>query len=115
MKKRLRKKTYIGEFKEWGVTISITRSKDADFETFLDEFIEQSMEGNACYFTGTGEKKHLEGFIDLGRSLDKSEAKLAHVTAWLDKRSDVKKYAMGKLADAWYGPFHPQDEPDTSN
>ncbi len=105
MKKRLRKKKYIGEFKEWGVTISIARSKDADFETFLEEFVEQSMESNRCYFTGTGEKKHLEGFIDLGRSLDQAEAKLAKVNAWLDTRSDVKKHATGQLTDAWYGPF----------
>ncbi len=115
MKKRLRKKRYVGEFKEWGVTIAITRSKDANFETFLDEFIEQSMEGNCCHFTGTGEKKHLEGFIDLGSSLDQAEAKLANITAWLDKRPDVKTHATGTLADAWYGPFDPQNTQEPSS
>ena len=115
MKKRLRKKKYIGEFQEWGVTISITRNTETDFEVFLDEFVEQGMEANTCYFTGTSKEDSLEGFIDLGRSLDQAEAKLAKVNAWLDKRSDVKTYATGKLTDAWYGPFDGQDEPDTSN
>ena len=114
MRKRLRKKTYIGEFKEWGVTIFITRSTDDGFDVFLNEFIEQGLEVNACYFTGMSKDDSLEGFIDLGRSFDNAEAKLAKVNAWLDKRSDVKKYVTGKLADAWYGPFDPQDEPETS-
>ena len=114
MRKRLRKKKYIGEFKEWGVTIFITRSTDPDFHIFLDEFIEQGLESNGCYFTGTSKEDSLEGFIDLGRSFDQAEAKLTKVNAWLDKRSDVKKYATGKLTDAWYGPFDQHDEPETS-
>ena len=115
MKKRLRKKTYIGEFKEWGVTISIVRNTDADFDQFLDEFIEQGMEGNACYFTGTSKDDSLEGFVDLGRSLDQATAKLANINAWLDKRSDVKSNTAGKLTDAWYGPFGPHDTAGTSD
>lgn len=114
MKKRLRKKMYIGEFKEWGVTISITRNTDIDFNVFLDEFVEQGMEGNACYFTGTSKEDSLEGFIDLGCSLDKAETKLAKVNAWLGKRADVKNYTVGRLTDAWYGPFDQKDEPETS-
>lgn len=115
MKKRLRKKKYIGEFQEWGATISITRSTNVDFDAFLDEFVDQGMEEYECYFTGTSQEDSLEGFMDLGRSLNEAEAKLVKVTAWLDQRSDVKKYAMGKLTDAWYGPFGPQDAPETSD
>ena len=114
MRKRLRKKKYIGEFQEWGVTILITRNTDVDFDVFLDEFLEQGMEEFACYFTGTTKEDALEGFIDLGRSFDQAEAKLTKVNAWLGERSDVKKYATGKLTDAWYGPFDQHDEPETS-
>ena len=115
MKKRLRKKTFVGEFKEWGVTISITRSSEDGFDTFLDEFIEQGMEGNTCYVTGTSKENSLEGFIDFGRSLEQAEARLTQVRAWLDKRSDVTRYTMGQLTDAWYGPYESQDEPKNSN
>jgi len=112
MNKRLRKKKFIGEFKEWGVSISVTRSTDDDFDVFLDEFVEQGMEKNACYFTGTSKDDSLEGFMDLGRSLGDAEAKLVKVTAWLGERSDVKTYTVGTLTDAWYGPFDQHDEPE---
>tara|TARA_B100000315_G_scaffold258949_1_gene312903 strand:+ start:1325 stop:1672 length:348 start_codon:yes stop_codon:yes gene_type:complete len=114
VKKRLRKKTHIGEFKEWGVIISITKSTDVDFDVFVDEFIEHNIKENACYFTGTSKENTLEGFIDLGCSLEKAKDKLAKITAWLNEKSDVKNHTVGKLTDAWHGPFDQREEPEAT-
>ena len=96
------------------MTLSITRNTEDGFDAFLEEFIEQGMEGNASYFTGTSKDDTMEGFIDLGRSFDTAATKVTNLNAWLDKRSDVKNCTMGKLTDAWYGPFEQQNETASS-
>jgi len=105
VKKRLRKKTFLGEFKEWGATISIQRNTEEGLDLFLEDFMGQSIEGSTCYFTGATQDNTLEGFIYFGRSLEKSEASLAQVSTWLDKRPDVTTSTISGLTDAWYGPF----------
>ncbi len=49
MKKRLRKKTFSGEFTEWARQLVITRNRKDGFDEFLDAFIEDAMEANGCY------------------------------------------------------------------
>ena len=110
MKKRIRKKKHLAEFKELGVPVAIKRNQESNFDTFLDEFLEQSIEGNECYFGGGGNDDHLEGFIELGKATDNPEEKLKKISEWLDSRLDIEKYVTGDFVDAWYGPF---DELDT--
>ena len=110
MKKRLRKKKHRGEFVEWGAPIAIARNRQDDFDSFLDNFIEQAIEGNACYFGGGGQADRLEGVIELGKTSDGPEARLKKVVEWLETRQDVEKYVTGKIVDLWHGSF---DEIDT--
>ncbi|HED04847.1 MAG TPA: DUF469 family protein [Candidatus Fraserbacteria bacterium] len=107
MKKRLRKKKHTGEFTEWGVTVAIVIRQEADFDHFLDDFIEEAIEGNDCYFGGGGRAPRLEGVIELGRISDDPEEKLRKVIGWLEAREDVERYATGKLIDLWYRPPSP--------
>ena len=105
MKKRLRKKKHRGEFVEWGVPIAIARNRQDDFDSFLDNFIEQAIEGNTCYFGGGGQADHLEGIIELGKTSDGPEERLKKVVEWLETRQDVEKYVIGKIVDLWHGSF----------
>jgi uncharacterized protein YggL (DUF469 family) len=42
MKKRLRKRRHLGQFSEWGAPIAVMRTHKSDFDSFLDDFIEQA-------------------------------------------------------------------------
>lgn len=109
MKKRLRKKKNVKEFKVWGAPIAIKRTITTDLDSFLDDFLEKAVETNGCYFGGGGKEDHLEGFIELGCTSDLPESRLEKISEWLEKRTDVEKYVTGKVTDAWYGPFDKLD------
>ena len=105
MKKRLRKKKHLGEFKLLGIEILIKlNSKDA-FDKFHNDFILQAVEGNGCFFGGGGMEDQIEGFIELGCASDKPESRLKTITQWFDSRDDVSEYKVGRLTDAWHGQF----------
>ncbi len=110
MKKRLRKKKHLGEFVEWGASVAIVIKHEEDFDRFLDDFIEEAIEENGCYFGGGGKEDRLEGVIEMGKASDGPEEKLREVIGWLEAREDVERYAIGKMIDLWHGPF---DELDT--
>lgn len=92
MEKRLRKKKHLGEFVEWGVPVAIARKQK-------DDFIEQAIEGNGCYFGGGGRGDRLEGVIQLGKTCDGPEERLKKIVSWLEAREDVEKYVIGKWVD----------------
>ncbi|QDT80592.1 hypothetical protein Mal35_40640 [Gimesia maris] len=48
MRKRLRKKKHLGEFIDWDVAVTVNLVPGSDYETFLDDWIEQAIEGNHC-------------------------------------------------------------------
>jgi hypothetical protein len=45
MRKRLRNKTHVREFREWGVPITVRRRHPDGFNDFLGRFIEESLKG----------------------------------------------------------------------
>lgn len=110
MRKRLRKKKHLGEFVEWGGPVVIRRSRQEGFEAFFDDFLDQAIEGNGCYFGGGGKQDQLEGIVELGQASAEPEERLKRVAAWLEAREDVEGYEIGKMVDLWYGPF--EDEED---
>jgi uncharacterized protein YggL (DUF469 family) len=109
MKKRIRKKKHLAEFNELGVPIAIKRKQESNFDAFLDEFLEQAIEGNECYIGGSGNDDHLVGFIELGRAIDNPEERLRKISEWLDARPDIEKHVTGDLVDAWHGPLDELD------
>ena len=110
MKKRIRKKKHLREYREWGVPIAIKRKREDDFDSFLDDFIEGAIEGNKCYFGGGGHKNELEGVIELGRIPEEIELRLKGVHSWLENREDIEKYSIGNHIDLWHGSFKEIDE-----
>jgi uncharacterized protein YggL (DUF469 family) len=105
MKRRLRKKKHLGEFKLLGVEILINLNSKDNYDRFHTGFILEAIEGNNCFFGGGGMADKLEGFIELGCVSDKPESRLKAITQWLDTRSDVSTFQIGRITDAWHGPF----------
>jgi uncharacterized protein len=109
MKKRLRKKRHLGEFIEWGVSIAVVRKHQDDFDSFLDDFIEQAIERNGLYFSGGGKADYLKGVIELGKKSGDLEERLQKILEWLANRKDVESYVIGNMLDLWHGPFNDID------
>ena len=112
MKKRIRKKKHLKEFREWGAMIVIKRNTDEGFDSFIDDFLEQAIEGNNCFFGGGGQKDRMEGVIELGRGSDMAESRLSAVKQWLDEQEDIEEYISSTKIDLWYGPFTGMEEPE---
>lgn len=105
MKKRIRKKKHLGEFRILGAEVLIKlNSKDA-YDTFHNDFITHAIEGNDCFFGGGGIGDKIEGLIELGFVSDGPESRLKEIKEWLKSREDILTYQLGRITDAWYGPF----------
>lgn len=109
MKKRLRKKKHVGEFAVFGVPVAIRLVDGTDFDSFLDEFLEEAIEANVCYFGGGGQKDRLSGIIELGRKIDLPEERLKKISHWLDSNNNVANHLVGEINDLWYGSFDDLD------
>ena len=109
MRKRLRKKKHLGEFIEWDVAVTVNLVPGTDYETFLDDWIEQAIEGNHCFFGGSCMPEQTEGIIQLGTIAKQPEKRLERITDWLKHRSDVLNFQFSPLFDAWNGPFLDSD------
>jgi uncharacterized protein YggL (DUF469 family) len=100
MKKRLRKKNHLVEFKEWGRQLVITRNRKDGFDEFLDAFI-TSIEANACYCGGGGKEDTLDVIVELGGLTDDRDGRMKSIIAWLAGRSDVQSWKIGDEFDLW--------------
>ncbi len=104
MKKRLRKKLYVGEFKELGFEIAVDLVEGMNEEQ-LDEFIsifgEEALDKNDLDFEGGGSTLALFGLIILNKRGSVSEEQRSSIETWLKERSEVKSVIVGELVDAW--------------
>ena len=101
MNKRLRKKKHLGEFKEWIADVEVVLAPDADFDSFLDRFIEDCVEAGGMYFGGGGRHPRLEGVVELGRN-ELYQQRHGWVMRWLEDRAEVTRFTVGEPVDAWY-------------
>lgn len=104
LKRRLRKKFYLGEFRELGFEIFVefkSNFSEQEFDKFSDEFIDL-MENNKLLFGGGGKNESWEGFIASAKKfasptqIDKDKVK-----GWLENRPEIKNYRVGEFLDAW--------------
>jgi uncharacterized protein YggL (DUF469 family) len=109
MKKRLRKKTYRGEFVELGRQLVITRNRKDGFDEFLDAFI-GTIEANGCYCGGGGMEDTFDVIVELGGLSDERDGRMKNITAWLTTRSDVQSWKIGDEFDLWHGNFKGWDK-----
>jgi uncharacterized protein YggL (DUF469 family) len=105
MRRRLRKKLHLGEFREYGFELSYELRpdvKDDEADSFLDSFIGE-IESNGL-FCGGGGKGSSWGFLvyrdGRGSAREEHKAKLAD---WLEGQPDLVTYRLGGFVDLWHG------------
>jgi uncharacterized protein YggL (DUF469 family) len=107
MKKRLRKKKHLNEFRQFGFTFkgafNSPSMNDADkFNDSVISFVEQ----HHCYCGGVWSENHFNLFID-GDNLDKENFEKLREEFKVHNFDDVviTDLFVGKLTDSNYGPF----------
>ena len=105
MKKRLRKKKHLDEFAQWGRQIVIVLHEEANLDAFLDDFIDEAIEGNGCFCGGGGPPEALGFVIELGPQSDDPDARFEKIGEWLDARDDIQSWKAGKEFVLWHGDY----------
>ncbi len=105
MKKRLRKKLRMREFKELGFCVRFQLDESmslTDVESFLDGFLTEVIEANGLDFGGGGNHEW-QGFVTLDRRGSVTEEQRKLVDEWLERHPQVRHHQVGEFLDAWYG------------
>lgn len=104
MRKRLRKKLRVVEFRELGFELRFQldpRLSEGQLDHFTDAFLAQGIEGNNL-MCGGGCGREWEVFVTrTGRGSVTAE-QLAAVRAWLARRPEVREVSVGQFEDAWH-------------
>ncbi len=100
MRKRLRKKKHVGEFRGYGVEFAATVKPGVDFDAFWDDFIVHGVAALGMSFGGGGSETHLKGFVELGQRASHVE-NLTKLSEWLAHEARIESYQIGPPIDAW--------------
>lgn len=105
MKKRLRKKYRVGEFRELCFEFSFDYKGDVtapECEAFLHAFVSDCIEANGLNCEGNMTD---EGCNIIAKAIDPTkttEEQRTAVKTWLEGREDVVINSFSELTDAWY-------------
>lgn len=120
MKKRLRNKKHLGEFRQTGFSVKCQMRSGlsaSEFSRFVDDFI-QAVEANALEFGGGGSPgQGWNGVICRNHQYDSTtDADKAAVRSWLEQRSQVESCRLSGFWDVWRGsdPFDAKALPNRS-
>jgi uncharacterized protein len=107
MRKRLRKKKHLGEFRKLGFDVDCRLKQDlsaSDFDRFIDDFIEQAIEAHGLQFGGGGSPQMgwTGGISCEGRYDSTTEADRTIVENWLKLRNEVVSFRLSGFYDCWY-------------
>ena len=105
MKKRLRKKLHVGEFQEFGFTVTMKfqeSNTEESLNQFVEAFLNEVVDPNGLDFAGSGDRMDFTGFLVLAKRGSATEAQRAATTAWLETQESVVSFEVGELVDAWY-------------
>lgn len=100
MRKRVRKKKRLGEYREYGFCVSFEISDPAKLDLIFDRYIVEAIEGNRLLFGGSPRG----GFVTAAhRRGSATECDRERVRRWLEQQSEVTNIKVGELRDAWHG------------
>ncbi len=105
MKKRLRKKYRVGEFRELCFEFSFEYKGDIEApecEQFLRSFVEECIEANGLNCEGNLTSTGCNIVARDVRPTQTSEAQRQAVKSWMEARPDVELLSFSELVDAWY-------------
>lgn len=103
MKKRIRKKLFLKEFRELGFHVRFRFAEDMtdeDLETQLDQFLTEVIEKQGLDFGGSGHHEWI-GFVALDRRGSVTEEQRKSVADWLAGNAKVVEHDLSDLRDAW--------------
>jgi hypothetical protein len=106
MKKRLRKKKRVGEFKELGFEVRGDLRPGLsgdDIEAFVDRLIDLVAARSLAFGGGAGRDDKLDGFITCAGRGSATEEDRAALAALLDWDAGIARHDVGALRDAWHG------------
>lgn len=119
MKKRLRKKLRVAEYREQGFLMGYRHSADkgeSERYELLERFLEKAVEANGLLCVGFP-KEAVENQFEAFVMLDESRGSVAEeqrqaVLDWLKAETEITAYHAGPLIDAWYSDFSAKGEAD---
>ena len=100
--RRLRKKLFVGEFKELGFDVDLSfpeTTDEAEVDAFFERFFAEAITPEGLVFGGGDDA----GFVCSSRRGSVSEAQRSAVASWLDKHPTVREFHVGPLVDVWHG------------
>jgi uncharacterized protein len=105
--RRLRKKLHVGEFQEFGFTLTFAVDlQQRGLEEALDGWLDY-VESQGWGFGGGGSvlDNQIAGYLCQYDSGTLTESDREQVAQWLTSQSWVTTHQLATLSDAWYGPW----------
>ncbi len=106
MKKRLRKKYRVGEYRELCFEFSFEYKGDVDSpecEQMIRAFDAECLEPNDLVCSGCLQNTGCNITVHAADPRFTSEEQRAAVKAWVEARPEIDLKGFGELEDAWYG------------
>jgi len=107
MKRRLRKKRRLHEFRQdiFGVRFCLRDGVTQEAgEGFHWRFVEQAIEANDLMCGGGGGRPTSEFYVQAPHRRSPTEAQRAAVAHWLAQQPEVETYQLSEPFDGWHGP-----------
>ena len=104
MKKRLRKKKYIGEFQEfgWYVTVVLKSGEPQQGSPLWEPLMEQ-VDALDLLMGGSLVSFFVQPVVRMTK--EQTQDRQQQLQQWLTQRPEVAQATSSALTDAWYGPF----------
>jgi len=106
MKKRLRKKKHLGEFREYGFTVRFSHpglTVEAR-DQLLDRYIDL-IESLQLWSGGGGGRERVSFYVTAGHRKSANDEHRMTVERWLAEQPEIAEFKVFPLTDAWHGPF----------
>lgn len=101
MKKRLRKKLKVGEFKQVGLDFTVNLIKDLESSDRFYSMFLSILEENNFLFAGSFYVNKIEGYIYESKFKLDTERNIKNIKNLLVKNPLVENIELGQIHDAW--------------
>jgi uncharacterized protein len=114
MRRRLRKKLRLAEFKQMGFEVKYRPQAGlaaSALEALLDRFILQAIEANDLSCGGGGGPEEWDFIVCANGRRSSTDADRQRVREWLERQPEVISVVVGHLQDVWHGDHGAEREP----
>jgi uncharacterized protein YggL (DUF469 family) len=114
MRRRLRKKLRLAEFKQMAFEVRYRLKPGltaSEREALLDRFVLRAIEAKDLSCGGGGGPEGWEFFVCANGRRSSTDADRERVRDWLERQPDIRQVVVGRLQDAWHGDQEAEREP----